>query len=202
MERLPRALQDLVDRLAALPGVGRKSALRIGLTLLNWPEKKACALGRAILDLRSSLCVCSRCRSLAESDPCPICNDPTRDEDLLCVVPDWDSLLAIDEPGFYRGKFFVLGGLLSPLDGIQSEQLEFERLKERLAQDRIREVVLALGTTREGEATESYLRNLLRDGFPEITVTRLAQGIPVGSELKFMDRETLKQSMDYRQALG
>lgn len=201
MERLPRALEALVDQLNALPGVGRKSALRIGLTLLNWPEEKARGLGQAIYELRSSLCLCSRCRSLTESDPCPVCSDPGRDEQVLCVVADWDSLLAIDEAGFYRGKYFVLGGLLSPLDGIHSDQLAIDLLRKRLTQGEVREVVLALGTTREGEATESYVNNLVRREFQAIRISRLAQGIPVGSDLKYMDRETLKQSMTYRQNL-
>ncbi|MFP4049012.1 MAG: recombination mediator RecR [Desulfovermiculus sp.] len=201
MERLPRALDALVDQLSALPGVGPKSALRIGLTLLNWPEEKARGLGQAIYELRSNLCLCSRCRSLTESDPCPVCSDPSRDEHVLCVVADWDSLLAIDEAGFYRGKFFVLGGLLSPLDGIHSDQLAFDLLRKRLSQGEVREVVLALGTTREGEATESYVNNLVRREFQTIRISRLAQGIPVGSDLKYMDRETLKQSMTYRQIL-
>ncbi|WP_027369603.1 recombination mediator RecR [Desulfovermiculus halophilus] len=202
MDRLPQALQTLVDQLAALPGVGRKSALRIGLTLLSWPEEKARGLGRAICDLRSQLCVCSQCRSLTETDPCPVCSDPRRDDGLLCVVADWDSLLAIDEAGFYQGKYFVLGGLLSPLDGIDADQLAFDLLHTRLAQGLVQEVVLGLGTTREGETTESYVRNLVHRDFPGIRITRLAQGIPVGSDLKYMDRETLKQSMTYRQALG
>ncbi|MFW6325473.1 MAG: recombination mediator RecR, partial [Desulfovermiculus sp.] len=180
---------------------GPKSALRIGLTLLNWPEEKARGLGQAIYELRSNLCLCSRCRSLTESDPCPVCSDPSRDEHVLCVVADWDSLLAIDEAGFYRGKFFVLGGLLSPLDGIHSDQLAFDLLRKRLSQGEVREVVLALGTTREGEATESYVNNLVRREFQTIRISRLAQGIPVGSDLKYMDRETLKQSMTYRQIL-
>ncbi|MFP4034360.1 MAG: recombination mediator RecR [Desulfovermiculus sp.] len=201
MERLPRALEALVEQLSALPGIGPKSALRIGLTLLNWPEEKARGLGQAIYELRSNLCLCSRCRSLTESDPCPVCSDPSRDEHVLCVVADWDSLLAIDEAGFYRGKFFVLGGLLSPLDGIHSDQLAFDLLRKRLSQGEVREVVLALGTTREGEATESYVNNLVRREFQTIRISRLAQGIPVGSDLKYMDRETLKQSMTYRQIL-
>lgn len=201
MERLPRALEALVDQLSALPGVGRKSALRIGLTLLNWPEEKARGLGQAIYELRNNLCLCSHCRSLTESDPCPVCSDPGRDEHVLCVVADWDSLLAIDEAGFYRGKYFVLGGLLSPLDGIHSDQLAFDLLRKRLAQGEVREVVLALGTTREGEATESYVNDFVRREFQAIRISRLAQGIPVGSDLKYMDRETLKQSMNYRQTL-
>lgn len=202
MERLPHALQTLVDQLTALPGVGRKSALRIGLTLLNWPEEKARGLGQAIYDLRSNLCLCSQCRSLTEIDPCPVCSDPDREDGLLCVVADWDSLLAIEEAGFYRGRYFVLGGLLCPLDGVNPDQLAFELLHKRLAQGEVHEIVLALGTTRDGETTESYMQNLIYRDFPQIRISRLAQGIPVGTDLKYMDRETLKQSMTYRQSLG
>lgn len=201
MPKLPKPLAAVVEQLSDLPGVGPKSALRMGLTLLKWPEEKARGLGQAVIDLRDNLCVCSQCACLSDSDPCTICTDPTRSGAELCLVSDWDSLLVMEEAGFFRGKYLVLGGLLSPLDGIQPQNLEIERLKERLAKGEVKELILALGTTLESEATESFLKNLITQHFPGLQLTRLAQGIPLGADLKYVDRETIKQSLVYRQTL-
>jgi recombination protein RecR len=194
-------LQSLVDQLAALPGIGPKSALRMAMTMLKWPREKTRSLGQSVLDLRDNLCICSGCASLADDDPCDICSDPTREDEKLCVVSEWDSLLVMEESGFFRGRYLVLGGLLSPLDGIDSSTLEFNRLRKVLEKGQVRELILALGTTLESETTGSFIKNMLSREFPGITLTRLAQGIPLGSELKFMDRETLRQSMRYRQSI-
>ncbi len=201
MHQLPRALQHVVDQLASLPGLGPKSALRIGLTLLHMPREKARSLGESIVDLRESLCVCSQCGSLSDEEPCSICSDPSRSDTVICLVPDWDSLLSVEEAGLFQGKYLVLGGLLSPLEGIQASSLELDRLRNRLSSEEVEEIILALGTTRDGETTESYIRNLIHSEYPSIRISRLAQGIPVGSDLKYVDRETLKQSLNYRQAL-
>lgn len=201
MSKLPLPLQNLVDQLAALPGVGPKSALRMAMTMLKWPQEKTRNLGQAILELRDKLCICSGCASLADSDPCDICSDPTRENGTLCVVSEWDSLLIMEESGFFRGRYLVLGGLLSPLDGIDPGTLEFEKLRKILAGGQVKELVLALGTTLESETTGSYIKNMLAREFPALTLTRLAQGIPLGSDLKFMDKETLRQSMRYRQSI-
>jgi recombination protein RecR len=200
-DRLPAPLREVVDRLGRLPGLGPKSALRAALELLRWPREQAEGLGRSILDLRSTLCFCSRCASLTDADPCPICADPGRSEELLMVVSEWDSLLALEEGGFFHGKYLVLGGLLAPLDNVTPERLEFDRLRRRLAEGQVRELVLALGATLEAEATSTFLRDLAQRTCPGLAVTRLAQGIPLGAEVKYMDRETLKQSLVHRQKL-
>ena len=201
MERLPEALQALVQQLGRLPGLGPKSALRLAMTLLKWPEAETRRLGRAIHDLRDALRLCGRCGALADKDPCAICADTGRDEHLLCVVNEWDSLLTMEEGAFFKGRYFILGGLLSPLDNMNSDSLEIDRLLARLGEGAISEVVLALGATVEAENTAVFLRNLISKRFAHIQISRLAQGIPLGSEVKFMDRETLRQSMQYRQAL-
>ncbi len=201
MQKLPQALQEVVQQLAALPGVGPKSALRMGLTLLQWPEHKARSLGKSILSLRDSLSLCSECGALSDSDPCALCTDPERREDILCLVADWDALLVIEQAGFFQGKYLILGGLLSPLDGVQTGQLDVERLRAKLSSGQVQELVLALGSTRNAEATESFISNLVHREFPQIRISRLAQGIPVGSDLQYVDQETLKQSMHYRQRL-
>ncbi|THB63055.1 MAG: recombination protein RecR [Desulfovibrio sp.] len=201
MQRLPEPLRDLVDKLEALPGVGERSALRMALTLLKWPEARARNLGQAIWELRDRLFVCGRCNGLADADPCHICSDPNRQDDMLCVVSEWDSLLALEQGGFFKGMYMILGGLLAPLDGVDSGELELGRLRERLAEGKVTELVLALGSTLEAENTASYVKNMVSKEFPGLGVTRLAQGIPLGAEVKYMDAETLRQSLLYRQKL-
>ncbi len=199
MQRLPEPLQAVVDQLARLPGLGPKSALRCAMTFLKWPEAETRRLGRAIHDLRDNLHLCSRCGALTEADPCPVCKDTGRSDDLLCLTADWDSMLTIEDGGFYHGRYLILGGLLAPLDNVHPESLELDRLDARLGEGLVREVVLALGATVEAESTAVYIRTRLGARFPQIRVTRLAQGIPLGAEVKFMDKETLRQSLQYRQ---
>jgi len=199
LQNLPGPLKDVVEQLSALPGIGPKSALRMALTLLKMNRERANAVGQSILDLRENLCLCEECACLAESSPCAICADPGREADQLCLVPEWDALLAMEDMGIYRGRYLVLGGLLSPLEGVQPGHLEIDRLRRHLGSGRVRELILALGATLDAESTASYVKNLVESEFPEVAVTRLAQGIPIGAEVKFMDRETLKQSLVHRQ---
>ena len=198
-KRIPETLKAVVEQLARLPGLGPKSAMRVAMTLLKWPEAETRRLGKGIYDLRDALHLCSRCGALTEADPCPVCADPERDDSLLCVVSEWDSMLTLEEGGFFRGRYLILGGLLTPLDNLSSEHLELERLTDRIAEGQVREVILALGATVEAETTGTLIRGLIGRRFSDIRVTRLAQGIPLGAEVKFMDRETLRQSLQYRQ---
>lgn len=199
MQKLPKPLLDVVEQLGKLPGLGPKSALRAAMTLLQWPGERSRELGRSILELRERLCLCSRCAGLSETEVCPICADPARDEESLCLVSQWDSVLALEETGLYRGKYLILGGLLDPLEGIAPAHLEFNRLAERLAEGSVMELILALGTTMQAESTASHVKNMLARSHPSVRLTRLAQGIPLGAEVKFIDKETLRQSMTYRQ---
>lgn len=201
MQRLPEPLKALVDQLAKLPGLGPKSALRLAMTLLKWPASETRRLGRGIHDLRDNLHLCRRCGALTDCDPCALCTDATRTQDMLCLVSEWDSMLTLEEGGFYRGQYLILGGLLAPLDNVNADSLELERLTRRLAEGQVREMVLALGTTVEAENTATFIRAMVERQYPGVRVTRLAQGIPLGAEVKFMDRETLRQSMQYRQEL-
>lgn len=200
-ERLPEPLRILVGQLGKLPGLGPKSAMRIAMTLLKWPEAETRALGENIAALRDKLCLCERCGGLAAASPCPICADGERSRDLLCLVPEWDAMLAMEEGGFYHGQYMILGGLLAPLQQQDSRSLELDRLLARLRENEVRELVLALGATLEAENTASFLKQLLNAKFPRLRITRLAQGLPLGAEVKFMDKETLRQSLRYRQAL-
>ena len=199
--RIPEPLRELVEQLSRLPGLGPKSAMRVAMTLLKWPEAETRRLGRNVHDLRDRLHLCSRCGGLSGTDPCAICGDPARQRDTLCLVAEWDSMLALDEGGFYHGQYMILGGLLAPLEKVDSESLDLERLVRRLEEGEIAELILALGATLEAENTASFIKGLVQQRFPGVRISRLAQGIPLGAEVKYMDRETLRQSLQYRQDL-
>lgn len=199
--QLPEPLEEVARQLARLPGIGPRSALRIAMKLLQWPESEAKRLGSAIVNLRDSLCLCSRCGGIAATDPCPICGAPERAADTLCIVPEWDSILALESGNFYNGQYFVLGGLISPAQKTDSSALAIDQLLKRLGENEITEVIMALGSTLEAENTATYLKQLLAREYPDIAVTRLAQGMPLGAEVKYMDQETLRQSMCNRQRL-
>lgn len=195
---LPAPLTDLAAQLGKLPSMGPKSAMRVVMALLSWPEDRTRHLGQSIAELRDRLCLCHLCGGLSTASPCPICADPTRSQEELCLVADWDSMLTLDAGGFYRGQYLILGGLLNPLEGGSAPDLS--RLEKRLAEGRVRELILALGATVEADNTASVILELVRRRFPGVTVTRLAQGIPLGGEVRHMDVETLRQSLRYRQS--
>ncbi|GHV52752.1 recombination protein RecR [Deltaproteobacteria bacterium] len=198
---LPQPLADAITRIASLPGLGPKSALRIAMELLKWPEARTKSLGKSIYDLRENLQLCSCCGALTDKDPCPVCDDATRNPETLLLVSEWDSMVTLENGGFYKGLYFILGGLIAPLDNITPEQLELDKLEARLAQGVVTELILALGTRLEAESTASFICSRVNVKFPHVRLTRLAQGIPLGAEVRFMDRETLRQSLQYRQTL-
>ncbi|GAB1252552.1 MULTISPECIES: recombination mediator RecR [Desulfovibrio] len=200
-KRIPEPLKALVEQLARLPGLGPKSAMRAAMALLKWPEAETRRLGRGIHDLRDNLHLCSRCGGLASTDPCPVCADAERARDTLCLVTEWDSMLTLDEGGFYRGQYMILGGLLAPLERMDAEGLDTDRLVRRLDEGEVTELILALGATLEAENTATFIRRLVAGRFPHVRISRLAQGIPLGAEVKYMDKETLRQSLQYRQDL-
>ncbi|MDR2801122.1 MAG: toprim domain-containing protein [Desulfovibrio sp.] len=199
VQKLPEPLSAVVEQLARLPGFGPKSALRAAMAFLRWPATETKRLGAAIFELREHLHLCGRCGAIADTDPCAICSDPARGKDVLCITADWDSLLCIEEGGFYNGQYFILGGLLASAG--TAENMNLERLDARLCGGETREIIMALGTTVEAENTEAFLCARLRREYPELRLSRLAQGIPLCSEVKFVDRDTLRQSLKYRQAL-
>lgn len=196
---IPAPLSDLAAQISKLPGMGPKSAMRVVMTLLRWPAEQTRRLGASISSLRDQLHICRRCGGLSTTDVCPICQDATRSQDILCLVTDWDSMMTMDRGGFYRGQYLILGGLLSPLDNRDSDKLDLNRLEDRLAEGQVRELVLALGATLEADNTAIFISELVRKRFPAVRVSRLAQGIPLGGEVRHMDAETLRQSLKYRQ---
>lgn len=187
-----KALDELVDLLTRLPGIGRKSALRVAWHLLKADESYAAALAERIVALKSSVHFCSLCGSYTEEDPCPVCSSPARDHSLICVVEQPQDVVTIEASREYRGLYHVLGGLISPLDGVGPEELHLAELEARLEGGEVREVVVATNPTVEGDTTALYLKRALEA--TGVSVTRLATGIPVGGDLEYADRLTLARS--------
>jgi recombination protein RecR len=193
------AIDDLSDELARLPGIGRKTALRLAFHLLKAPADDAQRLSRAIVAMRERVRPCDVCGNLTEASPCPICANPRRDASVVCVVEEASDIMAIERTGEYRGMYHVLGGRLSPLDGIGPAELNVEPLVRRAGGDEVREVVLATNPSVEGEATAAYLGRLL--GPLGVRVTRIARGLPVGGDLEYADGVTIAEALSNRREL-
>lgn len=194
MSSLPPSLQHLIDLLARFPGVGRKTAQRLAFYLLKANREEAVALAKAIIDIKDRIYRCSVCHNIAEEDPCSICTDARRDHTVICVVQEPMDVLAIEKTGHYRGLYHVLGGVLSPLNGIGPEDLNIDSLLRRLPE--VKEVILAINPTRDGETTALYLSKLIKN--LNVKVTRIAQGLPVGIELEFADELTIAHAIEGR----
>ena len=189
----------LVAELAKFPGIGTKTATRLAFFLLRQPDAEAAALATAIVDLKRNTRFCSVCFHITEQDPCPLCADPVRDGSLLCVVEEPQAVLAVERSRSFRGRYHVLHGALSPLDGIGPDQLKIAPLLERLKAGEIREVLVATNFTVEGDATALYLARLIHP--LGVRVTRLAYGIPMGSELEYVDEATVHRAVEGRRDL-
>jgi recombination protein RecR len=189
------ALERLVRTLARLPGLGRKSATRVALELIQHHDR-ADALTAAVAAARDQVGNCSRCGAITEADPCSICTSPRRDARQLCVVASPVDILPIEKAGAFQGRYFVLGGLLSPLDGVRAGDLPFERLVRQVLDDGVGELILALDASVEGETTALFIQRQLEGR--EVALTRLATGIPVGGALAFTDGATLQRAFQFR----
>ncbi len=196
---MPKALERLIKNLKALPGIGEKSATRLALHILRWKETQARDLAESIAELHQKIGICSSCFTFSEQDPCPICTDPTRDSAAICVVEDPDALVAIEQSGVFKGRYHVLHGVLSPMDGIGPEELKLQELLERIDLEGIKEVILATSSTVAGEATAAYIAKLLEDA--GVKLSRIACGIPMGMDLKYADKMTLQRALEARQEL-
>jgi recombination protein RecR len=195
----PPPLARLIDALERLPGIGPKSAQRLAFHLLKQPAGAARELAEALLGLKEHVKNCSRCFNVTDRDPCRICVDASRDEGLVCVVEEPNDLLAMERTGEYRGRYHVLLGALSPLDGIGPDELKVRELLTRLEADAVREVILATNPNVEGEATAIYLAKLLRP--LGVRVTRIARGLPVGGDLEYADEVTLARALEGRREM-
>ena len=190
---LPPAVIELADHLARFPGVGRKSALRMAMYILRSPRDTAQSLADALIAVKDRVAICHTCWTLAEQDPCPICADSHRDQGLVCVVEEPGDVIAIERTGAWRGVYHVLGGAISPLDGVGPDEIRIDQLIKRLEKGSIREVVVATNPTSEGETTALYLARLCRP--LGVKVSRIARGVPMGSDLELVDDNTLQQSL-------
>ena len=188
------AIEDLVTELAKLPGIGRKTAQRLTFHLLKQPPDAALRLADAIRTVRERITACGVCGTLTDEDPCAICRDPRRDASLLCVVEEASDVTAIERAGRFRGRYHVLGGRLSPLEGVGPEALHLDRRMERVANGAgVREVIIATNPSMEGEVTATYLQQLLKP--TGLRVTRIARGLPVGGDLEYADGVTIAQAL-------
>ena len=193
------AIQKLLDELERLPGVGPKSAQRMAYWILNSDRATALRLAQAIVEVKDTVHFCSRCFNYAEDDLCEICRSTSRNQQLLCVVSEPRDIPPIERTAVYQGLYHVLGGALSPMDGIGPDDLRISQLMQRLGSEDIREVVLATNPNVEGETTAAYLARLIKP--LGIKVTRLASGLPVGGDLEFADEVTLGRALEARRVL-
>jgi recombination protein RecR len=200
MPKFPKTIEELIVQLGTLPGVGPKTAERYAFSLLKRSRVERERLAAAIVAPDASLAACSLCRNYTESDPCAICGDPKRDRDLVCVVATEQDLLAIEHTGEYRGLYHILGGMLSPADGVTPEDLTVRELQDRVRTVRPREVILAFDPTIEGESTMMYLSRHV--GPLGSRLTRLARGLPIGSELGYADEVTLSDAIAGRRDIA
>jgi recombination protein RecR len=190
------SVDKLIKAFSRMPGIGEKTASRLTYHLLKSPAEQAFALAEAIRQLKENVFFCTVCHNITEQDTCEICQDPQRDRKVICVVEEPSDIRAIEQSSSFRGLYHVLGGHLSPLDGIGPEQLHIRELRERLEGDEIREVIVATNPTTEGETTALYLAKLIRP--LGIRVTRIARGLPVGTDLQFADSQTLAKALEGR----
>jgi recombination protein RecR len=199
MSALPDSITTLIAALGKLPGVGPRSAERIALHLVQTESGAVKSLADAMVNARERIQFCTTCGALTEKSPCATCDDPRRDGSLICVVERAVDILSIEKAGTFRGKFHVLGGKISPLDGVEPEDLRIAGLEKRLSAEPIKEIVIALGTDVEGDATSNYLaKRLARSG---LKISRIAYGLPAGSGLEYADELTLSRALEGRREM-
>lgn len=197
IERLDSPLlENAITEFSKLPGIGRKTALRLALHLLRKEEKEAVALGDAIKDLRLNIRYCNKCHNISENDVCEICSNPVRNNSIICVVENVQDVMTIEATRHFKGLYHVLGGLISPLEGIAPSDLEIDSLVNRVKEEGIEEVILALNPTMDGDTTNYYIYRKL-SGLP-VKVTILARGLSIGNELEYTDELTLGKSIENR----
>ena len=192
-------IEKLIDEFRKLPGIGPKSAQRLAYSVLRRPREDAERLSRAVLEVKEKIRYCSRCNNFSDRDPCNYCSNPSRSNETICVVEEPHDILAIEKTREYRGRYHVLHGVLSPINGVGPENLKLNNLLERLRDGEVREVILATNPDVEGEATAIYLAKLLKP--IGIKISRIALGVPVGSDLEFADEVTMSKALEHRHEL-
>ena len=199
MQFFPAALQNLSDQFAKLPGIGGKTAQRLAFHVLELPLEEAQAFADAILEAKKSVHTCPCCQNLTDREICPICSDDSRDKGVICVVAEPRDVIAMERSREFHGVYHVLHGVISPLNRVTQDDIKIRELMHRVASGEVREVIMATNPDTEGEATAMYISRLLRP--MEIRVTRLAYGVPVGSQLEYADEVTLSRALEGRQEM-
>lgn len=199
MQFFPAALQNLADQFARLPGIGGKTAQRLAFHVLSLPLEDAQEFADAILEAKQQVHTCPRCQNLTDRELCPICDDDLRDSSVICVVAEPKDVIAMERSREFRGTYHVLHGVISPLNHVTQEDIKIKELLRRVAEGDVREVIMATNPDTEGEATAMYISRLLRP--MEVKVTRLAYGVPVGSQLEYADEVTLSRALEGRQEI-
>ena len=197
MESYPQSVERLISEFAKFPGIGKKTAQRMAFHVLMSENERSAHLAQAVIDVKTKILLCSFCGGITEDDPCHICSDPKRDKNLICVVEDPADIYAFERMGIFRGLYHVLGGVISPLDGIGPDSLTIDRLLTRIQEGM--EIILATNASIEGDTTALYLGKILNG--KGVEVTRLARGIPVGGELEYIDEATLQRAIEGRTQL-
>ena len=197
MQYFPAALQDLTDQFARLPGIGGKTAQRLAFHVLQLPMERAQAFADAIVEAKKAVHTCPVCQNLTDREICPICEDPQRDRGIICVVAEARDVIAMERSREFGGVYHVLHGVISPLNHVSQDDIKIRELLQRVGTGEVREVIMATNPDTEGEATAMYISRLLRP--MEVRVTRLAYGVPVGSQLEYADEVTLSRALEGRQ---
>ena len=199
MQFFPAALQNLADQFARLPGIGGKTAQRLAFHVLSLPLEDAEEFAEAILEAKRQVHTCPRCQNLTDREICPICDDDMRDERIICVVAEPKDVIAMERSREFRGTYHVLHGVISPLNHVTQDDIKIKELLQRVGSGDVQEVIMATNPDTEGEATAMYISRLLRP--LEVKVTRLAYGVPVGSQLEYADEVTLSRALEGRQEI-
>jgi recombination protein RecR len=189
-------IEKLIDEFRKMPGIGPKSAQRLAYSVLRRPREDAERLSRAILEVKEKIRYCSRCNNFSDQDPCSYCSNPARSNETICVVEEPCDILAVEKTREYHGQYHVLHGVLSPINGVGPEDLRLKNLLERLREGNVREIILATNPNVEGEATAIYIAKLLKP--IGVKVSRIALGVPVGSDLEFVDEVTMSKALEHR----
>ena len=197
---MSRLLQDVVGELSKLPGIGRRTALRLAIHILRMERESVAEMTESIDRFRNEVKYCTQCNNLSDEDVCPICADDERDHTTICVVEQVADVLSVENTRQYKGLYHVLGGVISPMQGISPSDLKIDLLTERIARGGVKEVILAISTSVEGETTLFYLMNRLRE-FPDLKITSIARGIGFGDELEYVDELTLTHALLNRRAV-
>lgn len=197
MNYYAQPLAELIGQLTKLPGIGSKTAQRLAFYILKMDDQEVVALADSMQQVQEDLIYCSVCHNLTEADPCPICEDPKRDGNTICVVEKIEDIVAMEKTGEYKGLYHVLHGSISPMDGVGPDDIKIKDLLERVKEGEVEEIILASDPNVEGEATAMYISKLLKPF--EIKVTRIAHGLPVGGDLEYADEVTLSKALEGRQ---